>query len=378
MAKTILLVDDEEGIRKVLGIALRDAGYEVLTAENGLAGLRIFKEAGPQIILTDIKMPGLDGLSFLREVKKNSPDTEVIMITGHGDMDLAVKSLKYEATDFITKPINDEALEVALSRAQEKIFLKRQLKEYTERLEQLVEEKTRKLLEAERLAAIGQTIAGLSHAIKNIASGLEGGIFVLEKGLELDETAYRRQGWDMVRIHVEKIKNLSLDLLGLAKPAIMNFQQDDPNNPARQVGDLMKNKAADLDVVFSVTLAEDPPECLLDIEAVHRALLNLVTNALEACADWKGEVRSVSLRVTIEDGRWVVYTVADTGPGMTPEVMAGLFSNFFTTKGSRGTGLGLLITRKIVEGHGGVIRVDSSPGAGAIFVIKLPMNRPID
>ena len=96
MDNTILLADDEEGIRKVLGISLADSGYEVLTAENGEEALKIFRDAGPSIVLTDIKMPGMDGIELLRKIKLENPDTEVIMITGHGDLDLAIKSLKYD------------------------------------------------------------------------------------------------------------------------------------------------------------------------------------------------------------------------------------------------------------------------------------------
>ena len=185
MAQKILLVDDEEGIRKVLGISLSDSGYQVFTAESGEEALHIFKEQDPPIVLTDIKMPGMDGIALLQKMKQENPDAEVIMITGHGDMELAIQSLKHEATDFITKPINDDALEIALKRAKERISLKTQIKKYTENLEKLVEEKTQRLIEAERLAAVGQTVAGLAHAIKNITGGLTGGIFVLEKGIVL-------------------------------------------------------------------------------------------------------------------------------------------------------------------------------------------------
>ena len=108
MEKSILLVDDEEGIRTVLGITLADMGYRVLTAENGSEALRILKDQSPSIVLTDIKMPEMDGIELLRRIKEINPDTEVIMMTGHGDMDLAIKSVTYEATDFVTKPINDE------------------------------------------------------------------------------------------------------------------------------------------------------------------------------------------------------------------------------------------------------------------------------
>ena len=140
MSQKILLVDDEEGIRKVLDITLTDSGYQVFTAGNGEQALEIFRKESPPIVLTDIKMPGMDGIDLLKKIKEERPDTEVIMITGHGDMELAIQSLKFDATDFITKPINDEALEIALKRAEEKISLKAQLKEYTENLERLVEE----------------------------------------------------------------------------------------------------------------------------------------------------------------------------------------------------------------------------------------------
>ena len=113
---TLLLVDDEPGIRKVLGISLSDAGYTVLTADSGEAALKTFREKSPPIVLTDIKMPGMDGISLLKKIKAESPDTEVIMITGHGDMELAIKSIKYEAIDFVTKPIDPSRLFSALAK----------------------------------------------------------------------------------------------------------------------------------------------------------------------------------------------------------------------------------------------------------------------
>ncbi len=176
MDKKLLLVDDEEGIRKVLGIALSDAGYTVFTAKNGAEALEIFRKEIPPIVLTDIKMPGMDGIQLLQKIKHENPDTEVIMITGHGDMDLAIKSLKYQAIDFVTKPINDDVLEIALNRAHEKIRMRQQLREYTENLETLVSEKSAKLIEVERQVAVGQAVEGLSSAMRNIAGDLEGGL----------------------------------------------------------------------------------------------------------------------------------------------------------------------------------------------------------
>jgi two-component system NtrC family sensor kinase len=140
--KHVLLIDDEEGIRKVMSIALKDAGYVVWTADSGEQGLEIFKRKQPALVLTDIKMPGMDGIAVLRRIKEMQTDSEVIIITGHGEMELAISALQLEASDFITKPIHDDALFVALKRAKEKIQLKRQLRDYTENLERRVREAT--------------------------------------------------------------------------------------------------------------------------------------------------------------------------------------------------------------------------------------------
>jgi PAS domain S-box-containing protein len=176
MDNKLLLADDEEGIRKVLGIYLADSGFEVLTAENGLQALEIFRKEHPLIVLTDLRMPGLDGIELLRTIKSERPDTEVIMITGHGDMDLAIESLKLEATDFVTKPINDDVLAIALKRAQERIAMRRQLQGYTENLENRVRQQAARLVEAERLAAIGQALEGISSAFRDMAGEVEGGV----------------------------------------------------------------------------------------------------------------------------------------------------------------------------------------------------------
>jgi len=176
MDNKLLLADDEEGIRKVLGIYLADSGFEVLTAENGLQALDIFRKEQPPIVLTDLRMPGVDGLELLRTIKSERPDTEVIMITGHGDMDLAIESLKLEATDFVTKPINDDVLAIALKRAQERIAMRRQLRGYTENLENMVRQQAARLVETERLATIGQALEGISSAFRDMAGEVEGGV----------------------------------------------------------------------------------------------------------------------------------------------------------------------------------------------------------
>jgi len=374
MEKTILIVDDEEGIRKVLGISLSDMGYIVISAENGETALELFRNIKPQIVLTDIKMPNMDGIELLRCLKKEAPDTEVIMITGHGDIDLAIKSLKFEATDFVTKPVNDEVLEIALKRAEERISMKRQIREYTENLEQLVEEKSRQLVEAERMAAVGQTIAGLSHAIKNIASGLKGGTFVLEKGMELNNKKYLREGWEMVKGNVDKIKNLSLDLLNYGKSPGAVYRLCDPNTPVTEVVKLMKSGAGEKAISLTVDLAVDLKPLYFDPEGIHRCILNLVANAIDACTtgNTEGKAKEVTVRTLKREGWGVEYQIIDNCGGMKEEIKNQIFKNFFSTKGSFGTGIGLMLTKKIIDEHKGFIGFESEEGVGSNFIIRLP------
>ena len=353
MDKTVLFVDDEKDICDVLSISLSDLGYKVYTAQNGQEALRIIQEINPPLVLTDIRMPVMDGIELLRRIKSRFPETEVVMVTGHGDMDLAIESLKYEATDFIVKPIKDEALEVALNRALERISMRRQLREYTENLEELVQEKSAKLVQAERLAAIGETIAGLSHAIKNIAGGLEGGTFVLEKGIELDNKDYIQQGWEAVRFNFEKIKDLSVDLLNYAKFTDLDFRLSDPNEPALEVMELMKPRAAEHGIDLKIDLGSDLQAFWFDPDAIHHCLLNLVTNGIDAVLsdNPSGMRKQVALETSKPEGWGVEYAVTDNGCGMAAEVREKIFTSFFSTKGATGTGIGLMITKKIIDDH---------------------------
>ena len=141
----ILIIDDEEGIRKLLSISLKSEGYDVITAEDGKSGIDFFEKENPSIILTDFQMPGMNGIDVLRRVKQINPDVEVIILTAYGDMDLAVKSLQLEASDFITKPINEHALSKAIGHAEAKLKIKQTLKDYTYHLEKAVKDKSEEL-----------------------------------------------------------------------------------------------------------------------------------------------------------------------------------------------------------------------------------------
>ena len=631
--KKILLVDDEEGIRKVLGISLADMGYRVFTAANGQEALRIFDSENPPIVLTDIKMPGMSGVELLRKIKQLNPDTEVIMITGHGDMDLAIESIKYQATDFVTKPINDDVLDIALNRALEKIQMRQQLREYTENLEMLVREKSAQLVEAERQVAVGQAVEGLSsamkdiagdlngeftyfnelpcfvsihnkdlkivavnqlyrerlgdqvgrnswdvyrgsisdpekcptaltfnsgkgqriegnvkyltgtdapvivhtapiknkecnvdlvveiaadvtevkrlqdellqsqkqyqqlfdavpcyisvqdrdynlvatnrqfntdfdmaagahcfevykqrsdpcpecpvektfadgkshqaemvvtsrdekrynvlintapllnadgevhqvmemstnitpirelqdnlsslglkissvsHGIKSLLTGLDGSIYLVDTGLAKDDSERVRKGWEAVKTIAARVRKLVFDILYFAKDRELELETVRVLNFANDVAASFESKARDRAVVFQSDFSGVRGEIKLDPAVMRLALFNLLDNALDACLEAEAPKNCrIGFNVK-EDQKFIVFEVADDGIGMTPETVDKLFTLFFSSKGEKGTGMGLFIADKIVSQHGGNITVDSTPGKGSLFTVTLP------
>jgi signal transduction histidine kinase len=179
----------------------------------------------------------------------------------------------------------------------------------------------------------------------------------------------------MIQGNVEKIKNLSLDLLGFAKTAGARFRLADPNAPAREVADLMRPRAKDSGVTLDLEMSLRLKPFYFDPEGIHRCLLNLVTNAVDACrAGGEGDDSSkrILVETDFEPGWGAVYRVTDNGCGMDADVKAKLFQRFFTTKGVDGTGIGLMISKKIVDDHGGRIEVASRKGHGATFTVKVP------
>ncbi|MBA3013232.1 MAG: response regulator [Proteobacteria bacterium] len=375
---TILLVDDEEGIRNVLDITLTHAGFKVLLAADGDTGFKTFLAQKPDIVITDIKMPGIGGIDLLKQIKQISPDTEVIMITGHGDMDLAVKSLQYEAADFITKPIDSNELELSVKKAVDRMSINQRMKSYMDDLEKVIRKKDREIDESQSLATIGQTVAGMSHVIKNIAGGLKGSSFILEQGIENENREYLVKGWEMMKGNIDKITNLSLDLLNYAKTSRPKLKQINPNHPAREVVELLSSRASEKQINISLYPLEKELSIMVDCDAIYTVIFTLVTNALDACEE-KNEVSGTRTDKKVDifveqQSNWIVYRVRDNGQGMDDNVSGVLFKEFITTKGTRGTGFGLMTAKKIIDEHKGRILFESKKGQGSVFAIKIPLQ----
>jgi len=498
----LLLIDDEPDILKVLSMSLRADGYEVHTALSGAEGLEIFENEQPKIVLTDIRMPGMDGIEVLKRIKDASENTEVIIITGHGDLDLAIEALQNGASDFINKPVRGPSLEIALKRAEEKLEIREKLAAYTQNLEKEVRLATREirrqsnflsrlirssndgiiatnddfmvvifnpgaehifgrsaeyvieklridamfpeeiarafmdadthmkdaevlgwretfiqsadgsaipvgfsgallreekqimgsvaffqdlreikrlekeLLHSERLAAIGQTVAGLTHGIKNVLHGFKGGSYLVDIGIDKSDPEKLTNGWDMVKRNIARTSDMVMDLLSYSKEREPEYEDSQPNDIAADVLDTVKNTAEENGIALVTDFDANIGTVRLDPRILHTSLLNLMTNAIDACIfdedtskEWQ-----VRLKTMLEDVRMIRFEVSDNGTGMTDEVRDKLFASFFSTKGHRGTGLGMLITQKLIEEHNGTIDVSTKLGQGSTFIIRLPLE----
>jgi PAS domain S-box-containing protein len=520
MGEKILLVDDEEGIRKVVGLAIRDMGHDTSVAANGQEALEIFARETPAIVITDLRMPGMDGLELLREIKRRSPDTEVIIITGHGDMELAVGGLKLGAADFIHKPLDPDALEVAIGRAVEKIALRRRMLEYTQNLEHLAQAQAKRIVEMERqtaarqavegvtnalcgladdleggrdffnempcfvaihdrdgrvvsvnahyrerlgdmvgraghliyadaeeraetcpvaetirlgrgfrgretmmdkngvelpvivhtapirgaggeielvleiavdigevkrlkeqlattqdhLASLGMLLASLSHGIKGLLTALDGAVYDVDAGLTRGDQARVARGWEAVKSLFARIKGMVLDILLCAKKREPSPQTLELTPFVTQIAEVVRQRAEEAGVELITDFASDLGSFEADPGLLAAALVNLLENAVDACAGDKAkEEHHVRFAVRCDESA-ARFTIEDNGSGMDEATRSKLFHIFFSTKGSKGTGLGLYIARLAVTGHGGSIEVQSVPGQGSVFAVAVPLR----
>ncbi|MGD8897216.1 MAG: PAS domain-containing protein [Acidobacteriota bacterium] len=233
----------------------------------------------------------------------------------------------------------------------------------------------REKLTAERLAAVGQTVAGLAHGIKNVLMGLEGGMYAFQSGMSKGDDERMLQGWAMLEENINRITTFVKEFLEFARGRTPTVHLIDPNEVAAKVVDLFKDKAE----MAGIRLAFEPqagvPPAFMDEEGIHACLVNLVSNALDACETSDKPDPVVTVR-THDHGGALVLEVADTGTGIDYEIRKKVFTTFFSTKGSgKGTGLGLLTTRKIVQQHGGKVSFESTAGSGSIFRLEFPHDR---
>jgi PAS domain S-box-containing protein len=234
----------------------------------------------------------------------------------------------------------------------------------------------KELVSAERLAAIGQTVAGMAHCIKNILHGLKGGSYLVNIGINKDNSDKLITGWQMVQRNIGRTSDLVQDLLSYSKGREPEFKACFPNEIADEVCELMKEVAAENEVAIEKKFSESIDEVVMDPRTIHRCLLNLLSNAIDACRydDGVTKTHCVTVSTSLESDNFIRFDVSDNGSGMTDKVKEKIFGSFFSTKGSQGTGLGLLVSRKLIEEHNGTIGVTSRLGQGTTFSVRLPFT----
>jgi two-component system, NtrC family, sensor kinase len=245
----ILIVDDEESIRNMMRMTLELDGYQVLTAENGPVALDLFRSESPEVTLLDVRLPGMDGIEVLTRLKAINPDCEVVIITGHGDLDMAVEALRREAANFLTKPVSEEILSFALKRSLERIALKHKVKQYTRNLETLVREAN---IELERAY----------HFRENIIENSPDALVCVRKGGEIiifNSAAERLLGYKKSEV-IGKMNIVSLYRAGVAKKVMRMIRSEEYGGPGvlqkRQVSIIAKD-GREIPMLISAALLYD-------------------------------------------------------------------------------------------------------------------------
>jgi signal transduction histidine kinase len=227
-----------------------------------------------------------------------------------------------------------------------------------------------------KLSSVGMVISTISHDLKGLLNGMDGGIYLVNSGLQKEDQTRVATGWEMVLRNVDRVRSTVLDILYYAKDRRPDWEEARTRDVVAEVLELMKRKAADHEIDLAAEFESADGHFEADRRAIRSMLVNLVDNSIDACRlDRSGRPHRVTIRAT-GLREHVRLEVVDNGLGMEKEVQEKAFTLFFSSKGSGGTGLGLFIANKIAQAHGGTIELDSEVGRGTRFVVNLPRERP--
>ena len=374
---TILIVDDERSMVRLLEQLLAHAGYEKLSGtSDSREVVRLCDELEPDLVMLDLRMPHLDGIEVLNQLKRRRAETylPVLVLTADVSRESKRAALEAGASDFVTKPFEQTELLLRVRNLLEMRFLHRDLRRQNETLEVQIQERTHQLLEAGKLATMGNLLAGVAHELNSPLSVILGqvGLFsqtgvdpkARARVKDIGEAAERcvrivRSFLTMARRHPPERGHVSLNHLLREAVELLSFEL----------------RIASIEIVYD--LERNLPLVWADGHQLRQVIVNLVTNARQAVQD-SAPPRQLRLATRYDERNSSVgIEVADSGPGIPAELRARVFEPFFTTKpDGEGTGLGLALARGMVEGHGGTIEIESAPGEGARFIISLPLGAP--
>jgi signal transduction histidine kinase len=350
----VLLIDDEEVVLDSCTRMLRGGNYEVKTAMDGAKGVALAKEFQPDLVIVDLKMPGISGLEVLEQIQALDPTISSIMLTGFATVGSAVDAMKKGACDFLPKPITPDEFRLVVGRALER----RRLVLETRAL------RREKELLREQFAAI------VSHELKSPLGALQQNLYVLAEDLADKLTETQRRQLERMKVRVADLINLIQTWLRLMSADISkikdNFQPVLVSAVIAKAVESVQPHAIRKNIEIQ---AGGNGHVQGDVGTLVQALVNLLNNAVK----YSRSGTTVHVTATEEAGQ-VAITVADQGIGIAAEDLPRVFEDFYraTGTGEQGCGLGLPLSRRIIEAHGGTISVTSEPGKGSTFTIRLP------
>ncbi len=405
----LLVIDDEEEIAKRLKKFLLKEGFEVFDACNGKEGLGIIENNKIDVLITDIKMKDMDGIEVMRRAKGLYQDIEGIVVTGYKDQELAIKSLRAGAIDYITKPINLDELLISVKKAIERINLNRDrlyrnrelkisseiISKMNEELERRIEERSKELdqtqvqlFQTSKLATLGEMSAGLAHEMNQPLGGIAlitANLYkLLEKGRLTDEEL--KTSLDDIDSSVKRMSKTIQHIRTFARQDTLKFMQVEINETVESAMSLLGEQLRLHEIEVVCELKSNLPKIEGEPYQLEQVWINLISNARDAM-DGKvkriacrqgGQTKDYRKKLTIStaykpDSKGVEITFIDNGIGMSEEAKEKAFQPFFTTKEvGEGSGLGLSISYGIIEDHKGKIRLESKDGEGTKVSVILP------
>ncbi len=389
MSVKILVVDDDARILNAFSRRLRLEGHTVITVDNGETALDLYAQENPDLVFTDVRMPPPDGFAVLQHIRKEDPDAEVILITGHSDMQMAIDALRAGATDFIPKPVDSTTLSNALRHALERLTLKRELRTAQEKLhryavglEARVAERTAQLVEAnmqlktlDRLKA--KFIADISHELRTPMTNIILFMELLEHGSPQKRPDYMNGLKDQVLC----LKSIIDDILSFAESDMhqpqIKFTSVDLNTLIQQIVPGYQTRADELGLDLMVDLDPNLPLIRGSAKRLLQMVMELLDNAMNYTSEGKVEIRT---RLTEQPGQ-IALEVQDSGRGIPESDIPYLFKRFYRGQNvgsfsTPGTGLGLAVVKDFVTLHSGEIEVESELGVGSTFRVRLLLMPP--
>ncbi|MDQ2867480.1 MAG: hybrid sensor histidine kinase/response regulator [Verrucomicrobiota bacterium] len=373
----VLIIDDEMGPRESLRMLLKP-NYQIFTADNVETGLELLKEKSPDVIVMDIRMPGTSGIEGLRQIREIDAHLSVIMLTGFGALETAQEALRHGANDYINKPFDAVQMRDVIARNVQRTRLQKKGEEAAQEIRELNARLSEELAQKERLASLGQASAEFVHDLSNPLTIVWGYVQILAQKLEQSEKANDKgekaaspRELNIIEQNVRLCRELLTMWQSYGNGEIRKAKNVSIVKIVHDLAKSMGGFAVQNGVALQCDVSAEDAVVSGDPVQLTRAIQNVMVNAIQAASDRKGSVTVSAERKDM----FVDLRVEDTGNGISPEQAEKIFEPYFTTKqGKSGTGLGLYITKKVIEDHRGSIKLESKPGVGTAFTLCLPLS----